>query len=209
MAFLIANLSPVGGQSSRGKAPQIYSYETADTSATVNTAGYFNDVSDKLEVDDIILANCSTGGTTELLAFRVLSNASGVVDVNDGFNMSSSGGNDIVLNTIIDDVSTAGQVFVASPVAGTIKSITSVLNGAIGTADAVLTSKIGGTAVTGGAITITQSGSATGDVDSATPSALNTVTAGQAIEIETNGASTNTIRVFLTIVITPSQVDSD
>ena len=77
----------------------------------------------------------------------------------------------------------------------------SVINGAIATADAAITTEIGGTAVTGGAITIAYSGSAAGDVDSASPSALNILTAGQALEIITDGASANTVAATFTIII--------
>ena len=108
----------------------------------------------------------------------------------------------IVLNGTITDVSTAGQIYVASPIAGTITKIYSVLNGAISGADAGLTAKIGGTAVTGGTITIANSGSAAGDVDSATPTAANVVAIGDAIEIETDGASTGAVSAFITIEIT-------
>lgn len=110
----------------------------------------------------------------------------------------------VYLTTSITDISTAGQIYVVSPVAGTISKIYSVINGTIATADAVLTPKLGGTAITDGAITVAYNGSAAGDVDSSTPSALNSITAGAAIEIETNGASTNTVEVVLTIEITLS-----
>lgn len=105
------------------------------------------------------------------------------------------------ITAYLADVSTAGQIYVVAPDAGRIVKIQSALNGAIATANAVLTAKIGGTAVTNGAITIAYSGSAAGDVDSCSPTAANSVTAGQAIEIETNGASTNTVPVMLTITI--------
>lgn len=110
----------------------------------------------------------------------------------------------VYITTSIADISTAGQIYVVSPVAGTISKIYSVINGAIATANAALTPKIAGTAITDGAITVAFSGSAAGDVDSSTPSALNTITAGAAIEIETDGASTNTVEVVLTIEITLS-----
>lgn len=42
MAFDKTHLTPVGGQSARGKAPQVWAYKTADTLATVDTAGYFD-----------------------------------------------------------------------------------------------------------------------------------------------------------------------
>jgi hypothetical protein len=110
----------------------------------------------------------------------------------------------VYLTTSITDISTAGQIYVVSPVAGTITKIYSVINGAIATADSVLTPKIAGTAITNGAITVAFSGSAAGDVDSSTPTAANSITAGAAIEIETDGASSNTVEVVLTIEITLS-----
>ena len=63
--------------------------------------------------------------------------------------------NDYFIYGKIEDVSTAGQIYIPVPDDGKIIKIMSALNGALGTADAVLTSKIDGTAVTDGAITIT------------------------------------------------------
>ena len=99
----------------------------------------------------------------------------------------------------IEDISTAGQKYVVPGFRGKIKNIHSVINGAIATADADLTAKISGTAVTGGVITVTASGSAAGDVDTATPTANHTFTATEAIEIETDGASTNAVEVVITL----------
>ena len=67
-----------------------------------------------------------------------------------------------------------------------------------------MTPKIAGVPVTNGAITVAFSGSAAGDVDSSTPSAANVISTGEAIEIETDGASTNAVEVVLTIEITLS-----
>jgi len=110
----------------------------------------------------------------------------------------------VYLNVRIPDISTAGSDWVVSPVAGTITKIWSVIHGTIATADAGLSFELGGTAITGGGITVAYSGSAAGDVDSATPTALNTVAAGGAIECITDGASTNAIPCDLTIEITPA-----
>lgn len=103
----------------------------------------------------------------------------------------------------IPDISTADQRFVSPGFRGKIKKISSALNGAIATADATLTAKIGGTAVTNGVITVAFSGSAAGDVDTATPSGANTFTEDQAIEIETDGASTNAVAVVITFEVAP------
>lgn len=84
MAFARAGWNPIGGQSKKGTAPQLFSYTTTDTVATVNTAAYFNDVSDDVSVGDVIISVTSTGGTLASSIHTVVSNASGVVDVSDG-----------------------------------------------------------------------------------------------------------------------------
>jgi hypothetical protein len=109
--------------------------------------------------------------------------------------------NDYFLTVKLSDVSTAGSAYVVAPDAGKIIKISSVLGGAIATADAEITTEINGTAVTGGAITIATTSSAAGDVDSALPTAANSVLENDVIEIITDGASTNTIPVEFTIVI--------
>ena len=73
---------------------------------------------------------------------------------------------DIVLNTTIDDISTAGSAWVVSPFGGNITKIETVIDTAITVGDATITAEIGGTLVTDSTITITQSGSAAGDVRS-------------------------------------------
>jgi len=90
MAFSRTGWNPIGGQSKKGTAPQIFSYSSSDTVATANTAGYFNDVSDEVAVGDMIFANTSTGGTLVATLLYVVSNASGVVDVNDGTTLANT-----------------------------------------------------------------------------------------------------------------------
>lgn len=108
------------------------------------------------------------------------------------------------ITAYIADVSTAGQIYVTPGFRGKIVGATTALNGAITGADAGLTLKIGGTAVTGGTITIANSGSAAGDVDSCVPTAADNFTATQAIEIETDGASTNAVAVTVTLELEPT-----
>jgi hypothetical protein len=105
-----------------------------------------------------------------------------------------------VLNVEEDDVSTAGSVYVVAPSDGKIEKVYSVIDGTIATAAAVATVKINGTAVTGGTITVANSGSAAGDVDSCTPSGANKFVAGNYIQIANAGASTNTIQANYTIL---------
>ena len=108
--------------------------------------------------------------------------------------------NTMAITLDFDDLATAHSRFVVAPLAGTITKIYSVLDKAVATTDTILTSKIAGTNVTNGAITIAHSGSAAGTVDVATPSGANTVTAGQAIEIAGNGG-TNTTTAHANITI--------
>ncbi len=117
--------------------------------------------------------------------------------------MSTFNLNKVTLPFYIADVSTAGQIYVPIPeeFEGDVVEIRTALNGAITVADATLTPKIGGTAMTNGAITVAFTGSAAGDTDVSRPSGANTVSAGDAIEIETDGASTGAVSVFGTIVI--------
>jgi len=107
------------------------------------------------------------------------------------------------LQFTIIDVSTAGQVYIPIPdeYAGEVVEIRTTLNGAIATADVDLTPKINGTAMTNGLITIATASSAAGDADISRPTGANAVAPGDSIEIETDGASTNTVSVFGTIVI--------
>lgn len=104
----------------------------------------------------------------------------------------------------IADISSAASSWAVSPIAGTVTNIWTVIDGAIITVDAGITFEIGGTAITDSAITIAFSGSAAGVIDSSTPTALNTVTAGGAIEVITDGASTNAVKAEVLIEITPN-----
>ena len=91
MAFDSAGLGVVSA-SKKGNAPSIYTYQTADTIADVNTEGYFNSISDTLAVGDLIYCVTSTGGTRVSTLTQVLSNSSGVVDVADGTTLAATDG---------------------------------------------------------------------------------------------------------------------
>lgn len=95
MAFALANFAPVGntskplsgvGTTELKGAPSIWSYATADTKATVDTAGYFNSASKLVKVGDLIyaLTGAGSGGTLAAALLVVNSNSGGVVDVVDG-----------------------------------------------------------------------------------------------------------------------------
>jgi hypothetical protein len=74
--------------SKAGNAPSMYLYKTSDTQATVNTSGYFNDLSSVLSVGDILFVYDTT--TPSLVLTYVNSNSSGVVDIVDGTTVSAT-----------------------------------------------------------------------------------------------------------------------
>ena len=95
MAFAIANLAPVGntakplsgvGTATLKGAPTVWSYVTADTLATVNSAQYFNSAKTLLKTGDlvIVLSGAGSGGTLAQALCTVVSNDGTDVDVADG-----------------------------------------------------------------------------------------------------------------------------
>ncbi len=91
--------------------------------------------------------------------------------------------------------------WVVCPIAGKLVGMASATQAALGGSNTTLTASIGGTNVTSGVITHTFSGSAAGDVATASPSAANTLTANQAIKITSNAAGTGTIPAVVTLYI--------
>jgi len=102
----------------------------------------------------------------------------------------------------IADGSAEAVYYAVCPHAGDIKKIWTVTDGAVSTADITVTAAIGVTPVTNGVVTIATAASAAGDVDSATPTAANTVTAGQAVNFTvTGGGSGGSPRIHLVMEI--------
>ena len=109
--------------------------------------------------------------------------------------------NDYFITAKIANISTASSTFVAIPDGGKIIKIFTALQAVIATANGAITFEIGGTAVTGGGITVAYSGSAAGDVDTAEPTAANDVSEDGTIEMITDGASSGTKKLNVTFVI--------
>lgn len=108
------------------------------------------------------------------------------------------------LNAYMADVSAPSSVWIPIPTGfdGKVTEIRTCLGGAITGANSVVTAKVAGTAMTNGTITVAYSGSAAGDVGTCYPSSANAVAAGSAIEIATDGASSTTQPLYITVVIT-------
>lgn len=120
----------------------------------------------------------------------------------DGITATTAELNQYVVTLDIVNLDTDATYYVVLPHAGTIDTISSVIHAAIATADATITCNIGATPITGGAITVTQAGSAAGDVDTVSPSAAKTVTAGQAVNCAVTGSNTGAARASLSFTVT-------
>jgi hypothetical protein len=110
--------------------------------------------------------------------------------------------NKMYLTIRVDALQTAGAHWLVCPLAGNITKIYSVIDLALATGDATIQAAIGGTNLTNGLITITQSGSAAGDIDSCTPTALNSITAGGALRFTVAGTNTAAADATLTVEVT-------
>ncbi len=110
--------------------------------------------------------------------------------------------------TVVDSIDLIGGngaiVRWASPLAGTLTLFKCVIDGALTTANAVLTGKIGATGITNGVITCTQAGSAAGSVFSASPSALNVLAVGDVLSFTCSGAQDAAKFGKITAMITPA-----
>jgi len=109
----------------------------------------------------------------------------------------------ITLTVATADITTGASYWIGVPSGGTIYKfstctfITTVV-------DNIITLEIGGTAVTGGALTMTASGSAAGDVTSVYPTALNVIPVGGSVEIVNPGSATT--GTFVTFIL---EIDRD
>jgi hypothetical protein len=105
----------------------------------------------------------------------------------------------VVFQAELTDVSTAETVFIPIPFNCTVENVYAVLQGTITVADATVTLKntSGSTMDT---ITVLYTGSSAGTTFNVSPVSNNTFTAGQRMSIETDGGSTGTQKLFITVV---------
>ena len=122
------------------------------------------------------------------------------VYVADGSGSGSWKGQTLLLNKKITDISGSFDRYIPLPVACRVVHITTALSAAISGSDLVLTVKnAAGSSM--GTITVTQSGSAAGDVDTLTPSSNNTFAVNTAIEIEGNGGPSSHVDLDVAILL--------
>ncbi len=98
----------------------------------------------------------------------------------------------------------ASVYYLASPVAGKITNLLTALSAALATGNSTATVSIGGVNVTGGVVTMVQAASAAGQVNTAAPTALNTLAVGSSIAVTIGGTNTATAGATLTIEVSTS-----
>jgi len=109
---------------------------------------------------------------------------------------------EITVSAYLADISTASSAFTVAPCRGRIVRAFSTIYAAITGADANWTLEINGTAVTGIAVVVANSGSAAGDIDTGVPTASNNVVnEGDTIEFVSDGASSTTSPATFVAVI--------
>lgn len=113
-----------------------------------------------------------------------------------------AGGTNLLFGRIDDNVGANAAVmrYVHRGPAATIRSIATIIDRALTTGNETITAAINGNAVTGGVVTITQSGSAAGDVDIAEPTAANVLEEGDVLTLTVGGTQASTaLRVDVTV----------
>ena len=185
-----------------GSVKSVHHYSTNDTLAVVETANYFDDAAKFMNAGDTILVTGDVDGTLFTKQYGVKSiSASDVVVVTGAANQTFTSKH--ALNVTVD-LTDGVSGWVVAPIAATIDKIWSALHAAITTNDAILTFDIGGVAITDGVVTIGNAASAPGDIDSATPSALNTVAAGDLIKCTVSGTPGASKTATITFDMTPT-----
>jgi len=116
--------------------------------------------------------------------------------------MGAFNGNTIFITGEITNISTASSVRIpiVNDMDGEVMNVTTVLGGAIGTANAIITVSKNNASM--GTVTIATASSAEGDIDVLDPTSANRhLVAGDWLELTTNAASTNAVPVGFTVTI--------
>ena len=106
----------------------------------------------------------------------------------------------VVLNVQSADIGTSGSVYIISPFAGKVVGLAAVNSVANAGTKTVLLGKLGGTNITAPAWEVAVTAAA-GTATAVVPSAANTVAAGDVIEINFDGGSSNVTPACFSITI--------
>ena len=124
----------------------------------------------------------------------------GKVYVSNGSNSGAWTARQDLITVHIHDISTATDIYVPIINAGTVSKLQTVTSAAIAGSDLIITAYNSSSASMGN-LTVTQSGSAAGDVDEKLPTSNNTVAAGSYIRINSNGGPSSHVDVMLIIAV--------
>lgn len=143
--------------------------------------------------------------TTDLTVSGGLAAANNLSDVSDA--AASRGNLGIREHVVIaraDLIAASAEVYayVHRGPDATIEQIDTRLTDALAVGDATITPAIDGVGVTDGVVTIAQAGSAAGDLDTATPSALNVMTDGQVLTLTVGDSNTAAVFADISLDIT-------
>lgn len=213
MAFSKNGLNPIGGQSKVGRAPQRWSYRTADSLATVLGAGYFaevrglfaiGDTIDVVQVDDDDDAT-HVIATGSIMVQSREDDSVYTVDVTSGAYAGGMVRMPFFFNET--DLLAGTSQRILSPVAGSLKRLVTVVKKQVTTGGAIGV-ELADVAVTGLSITVADA-AAVGTVQSDAPTSDTRLTADQAIEITAAAAFATAGEVFGFVEILPDTDTGD
>jgi predicted RecA/RadA family phage recombinase len=198
--FAVANYDALSGVDVEGDTEGVFDLAKVSAQAWSQGDAIYWDDSAKLATT-VATGNLPIGRATLAAANP---SSTGRVNVDSG--PPGAAGPSVLTTTVA--LTNGDSGYVVSPVAGHISRMDSVLlGGAVATNDAVVTGKIGaagaGAVITNGVITITASGSAIGDKDTCSPTAANTVAAGDLIYFTVSGTPGGSRTAQVTILVTP------
>lgn len=190
--------------------PEEY-YSVANGEVTLALTSFAGGAGDFTTIDAsgavTFLDTLDVGGATTLAATNITSANVGTATVNTTLTLTGAAVVGLEDSFTVCGVSIFGDaapVYVASPFAGAVVKVQSVVNGealTVGGETVVIGLGVPGTPMTNGTITIA-SLSAIGDLDVANPTALNTVSVGSVISIDpagTNASEGSTVNLTFTI----------
>ncbi len=125
------------------------------------------------------------------------------LDVLNGSSLTTAELDDVTLQVHVEDISVATTYFTVSYFAGDVTDWYCVLRAGFAGSNVTLTLNVNGAQpTTNGTLTVTQSGSASGDIDSAAVSGANTIASGQLIAIGSGGSATevNTVEMCTVVI---------
>ena len=175
-----------------------------DTLAAMQATGYFDAAYTALPKGTVLDLVASMDGTPRAATAVITASSSGGVTIGMAETSAGAGvagGFLLQKDGISSKASDAAVARWPAPFKGRIVRMDTVINGALATGDATVQAKIADTNVTTGLVTITQAGSAAGDIDTASPTAANTFAQGDLITAVVGGASTATATLDVSLVI--------